>query len=141
MAALVDTHVLVYRFDSRDPHKQRSAREVLRGGLLAGTLRIPHQALLEFVSATTRPATSGAPLLPAVDAWHEMQNFMTLYPVLYPTADVLRAAVHGCALHGLSWLDAHLWAFAEVFGLDEILSEDFQDGRLYGRVRARNPFA
>jgi predicted nucleic acid-binding protein len=34
-----------------------------------------------------------------------------------------------------------MWAYAEVFGLDELLSEDFQDGRLYGRVRARNPFA
>jgi predicted nucleic acid-binding protein len=70
-----------------------------------------------------------------------MQNFMTVYPVLYPTADVLRTAVHGAALHGLSWFDAHMWAYAEVFGLDELLSEDFQDGRLYGRVRARNPFA
>lgn len=141
MAALVDTNVLVYRFDSRDPQKQRAARDMLRGGLTAGTLRIPHQALVEFVSAATRPVANGAPLLPAADAWHEMQNFMTVYPVLYPTADVLRTAVHGAALHGLSWFDAHMWAYAEVFGLDELLSEDFQDGRLYGRVRARNPFA
>ena len=141
MAALVDTNVLVYRFDSRDPQKQYAARDVLRGGLLAGTLRIPHQALVEFVSAATRRVANGAPLLPATDAWHEMQNFMTVYPVLYPTADVLRTAVHGAALHGLSWFDAHMWAYAEVFGLDELLSEDFQDGRLYGRVRARNPFA
>lgn len=40
----------------------------------------------------------------------------------------------------MSWIDAHLWAFAEVYGLDEILSEDFQDGHLYGFVRIRNPF-
>ncbi|CAN5313744.1 hypothetical protein BH24PSE2_BH24PSE2_00030 [soil metagenome] len=36
--------------------------------------------------------------------------------------------------------DAHLWAYAEAYGLDEILSEDFQHGRQYGSVRIRNPF-
>jgi predicted nucleic acid-binding protein len=40
----------------------------------------------------------------------------------------------------LSWFDAHLWAYAERFGLDTLWSEDFENGRLYGRVRASNPF-
>jgi predicted nucleic acid-binding protein len=65
---------------------------------------------------------------------------VTIYPVLYPTDEVLRTAVRGASLHRLAWFDAHLWAYAESYGLDEILSEDFQDGRLYGSVRARNPF-
>jgi predicted nucleic acid-binding protein len=141
VAALVDTNVLVYRFDSRDPVKQRTARDLLREGLRAGTLRIPHQVLIEFVAATTRRRGNEDPLLPEADAWHEMQNFMTLYSVLYPTDAVLRAAVHGVALHRLAWFDAHLWAYAEVYELDEIQSEDFTHGRLYGRVRANNPFA
>ena len=29
----------------------------------------------------------------------------------------------GAAAYGLSWSDAHLWAYAEVHGLPEILSE------------------
>jgi predicted nucleic acid-binding protein len=65
---------------------------------------------------------------------------LTIYPVLYPTDEVLRTAVRGASLHRLSWFDAHLWAYAETYGLQELLSEDFQDGRLYGSVRARNPF-
>ena len=40
----------------------------------------------------------------------------------------------------LSWFDAHLWAYAEVNGLPEILTEDFEHGRRYGSVRANNPF-
>lgn len=40
----------------------------------------------------------------------------------------------------LSWFDAHLWAYADERGLGPILSEDFEDGRLYGRVRVSNPF-
>jgi hypothetical protein len=39
----------------------------------------------------------------------------------------------------LPWFDAHVWAYAEVFELDELLSEGFTHGRQYGRVRAINP--
>ena len=34
-----------------------------------------------------------------------------------------------------------MWAYADVFGLAEMISEDFQHGRLYGSVRVMNPFA
>ena len=34
----------------------------------------------------------------------------------------------------------HLWAFAEFYGLEDLYSEDFQHGRLYGTVRVINPF-
>ena len=40
----------------------------------------------------------------------------------------------------VSWFDAHLWAYADHYGLEEIVSEDFQHDRLYGSVRIRNPF-
>ena len=55
MAALVDTNVLVYRFDPRFPAKQAKAAELLRAGIADDSIRIPHQALIEFVAATTRP--------------------------------------------------------------------------------------
>lgn len=61
-------------------------------------------------------------------------------PIPYPDAAVLRTALRGAAAYGLSWFDAHLWAFAEVQGIPELLSEDFQHGRLYGTVTVRNPF-
>lgn len=47
----------------------------------------------------------------------------------------------GTAVYGLPWFDAQIWACAEVNGLPEILSEDFQHGRHYGSMRAVNPFA
>ncbi len=50
-------------------------------------------------------------------------------------------ALRGAAAYQLPWWDAHLWAYAEVYGLETLVSEDFQDGRLYGSVRAVNPFA
>ncbi len=141
-ARLIDTNVLVYRFDPRDPIKQTIATEVLRAGLMDGTAVLPHQALVEFVAAVSRPCRelSGEPLLARADALIEAESIARQFPVLYPDANVLVTALRGCATYQLSWFDAHLWAYAECFGLPEILSEDFEHGRHYGRVRVVNPF-
>lgn len=66
---------------------------------------------------------------------------MARFPVLHPGDNVLRTALRGAAAYGLSWFDAHMWAYAEVPGLEELVSEDFQHGRLYGVVTVSNPFA
>jgi len=50
VAYLVDTNILVYRFDPRFPDKQGVARDLLRKALIDDAARIPHQALLEFVA-------------------------------------------------------------------------------------------
>ena len=66
---------------------------------------------------------------------------LSQFDVLYPDEEVVRVAVRVAATYGLSWFDAHLWAYAERFDLDTLWSEDFEDGRRYGHVRARNPFS
>jgi predicted nucleic acid-binding protein len=142
VAALVDTNVLVYRFDSRFPAKQAQAIELLRTGIAEDSIRVPHQALIEFIAAATRPLTRNGPsLLSPDDARREMEEMLVQFEVLYPDEELVRIAIRGAATYRLSWLDAHLWAYAERFGLDVLWSEDFEDGRLYGRVRARDPFA
>jgi predicted nucleic acid-binding protein len=138
--ALVDTNVLVYRFDPRFPAKQRIAAELLRRGIAEDTVRVPHQALVEFVAAVTRPTPSGVPLLSPEDARREAEEILVQFEVLYPTEALLRTALRGAAAYQLGWFDAHLWAYAEHHGLAELLSEDFQHDRLYGTVRAVNPF-
>jgi predicted nucleic acid-binding protein len=130
--------VLVYRFDPRFPDKQRAATDLLRRGV--DDLRLPHQAIVEFVAAVTRRSASGEPLLPPSDARREAEEMLSQFVVLYPTDALLRTALRGAAAYQLSWFDAHMWAYAEHYGLKELLSEDFQHDRLYGSVRAVNPF-
>jgi len=141
VAVLIDTNLLVYRFDPRDQHKQRVATELLRERVADGSARVPHQAIVEFVAAVTRPLGRGAPLLGAQDARREAEELLTQFEVLYPNAAILRLALRGAAAYQLSWFDAHLWAYAEHFGLSDLLSEDFQHDRVYGTVRVVNPFA
>ena len=96
--------------------------------------------MLEFVAAVTRPTSDGAPLLSLEDARREAEEVLSQFEVLYPVEALVRTAIRGAAAYQLSWFDAHLWAYAEHYALTELWSEDFQHDRLYGTVRALNPF-
>lgn len=141
MAALVDTNILVYRFDVRFPNKQRIASELLRRGIVEDSIRVPHQAILEFVAAVTRPLVENRSLLTPEDARREAEEFLAQFSILYPNEALVRLALRGAAAYQLAWFDAHLWAYAEHYGLSELISEDFQHDRLYGTVRVVNPFS
>jgi predicted nucleic acid-binding protein len=140
VAGLVDTNVLVYRFDPRFPAKQARATALLREGLEEESLVIPHQALIEFIAVVSRPIAGGAPLLPIADARREVEEMLAQFAVAYPTEDTLRVALRGSALYQLSWFDAHLWAYADELGIDTLWSEDLEHGRTYGRVTVIDPF-
>lgn len=138
--ALVDTNILVYRHDARFPEKQRVAEATLREGLAADTIRLPYQAIIEFVATVTRPQKSGQPLLTPAQAVRVAEELIDQFDVLYPTEEVVLTALRGMATYEMSWYDANLWAFADHYQLGELLSEDFEHGRRYGTVRAVNPF-
>lgn len=141
-ASLCDTNVLIYRFDYRHPIKRRIALDLLRAGAEDGSLVLAHQCIVEFVAAASRPRANlgGRPILAPERARLEAENFMAEFQIVYPDAKVLRTALHGASMYGLPWFDAHLWACAEVHGLSEIHTEDFEHGRHYGSVRAVDPF-
>lgn len=139
--ALVDTNVLVYRFDPRFPDKQRIATEVLRQGIRSGNLLLAQQSVVEFVAVVTRQLEGAARLLSLTDATREAEELLLQFDVVHPNDEIVRLALRGAAAYQLRWFDAHLWAYAEHHGLEELLSEDFQHDRRYGTVRVVNPFA
>ena len=140
VAALVDSNILVYRFDTASPRKQARATELLRHGIAEDSLRVPHQAVIEFVAVVTRARGGKGPLLSTPVAYREAEELLSQFVILYPDEALVRTALRGAAAYQLSWYDAHLWAYAEHYGLNELLSEDFEHGRLYGTVRVINPF-
>ena len=139
--SLIDTNVLVYRYDHRFANKQDIANELLRRGVADQSIRVPHQAIIEFVAATSRRRGDSPPLLDPAEARREAEEMLTIFDVVYPTEPILRLALRGAAAYQLAWFDANLWAYAEHFGLQHLISEDFEHNRLYGSVKAINPFA
>jgi predicted nucleic acid-binding protein len=140
VAALADTNILVYRYDGRDPRKQHVASDLLRQGIADRSVVIAHQAVIEFYAAVTRPSRGGRPILDRAEATRETEELLATFDVIYPSEELVRAALRATAAYELSWFDALMWAYADTNGLDEILSEDFQSGRTYGRVKITNPF-
>jgi predicted nucleic acid-binding protein len=141
-ASLCDTNILIYSFDERFPVKRQIARDLLHDGAADGSLVLAHQSIVEFVSAASRPRADlgGQPILPPERARLEAENFMIEFEIVYPDEQLLRTALRGASAYGFPWFDAHLWAYAEVHGLGEIYTEDFEHGRHYGSVRAFDPF-
>ncbi|HEV2718440.1 MAG TPA: PIN domain-containing protein [Thermoanaerobaculia bacterium] len=139
-STIVDTNILVYSHDLRDARKQRIAAELLRRGIAKQSIGIAYQAVVEFYAAVTRRDRNNLPILDAATAALQMEKLLEEFDVLYPNEEVIRAALHATASYQLPWFDALMWAYAATNGMTEILSEDFQHGRLYGTVRVINPF-
>ena len=136
MTALVDTNVLVYRFDARYPEYVKKAKAINPLSVV-----LAHQAIVEFVAAVSRPLDGAEPLLTPEVARREAEEMLLQFDVLYPDEELVRIALRGAAAYQLSWSDAHMWAYAERFGLSQLFSEDFEHGRVYGIVEVVNPFA
>jgi predicted nucleic acid-binding protein len=76
---VVDTNVLVYALDRREPEKRERAREVLRRVGGAGTAALPAQVLSEFANACLRK------LEPRPDPGairREVERLMLAFPTL-----------------------------------------------------------
>lgn len=135
--ALVDTNLLVYAYQptSGDPRIPR-AKKILADRMSAGDGFVSVQNLAELSAVCLTKLT---PPLPISALRQILLDVEAALAVLAPSADTVRSAVSGVGKHRLSFWDAMLWAVAKEGGLDEILSEDLQDGQTVEGVRFRNP--
>lgn len=130
----VDTNVLVYAFDNRDPVKQSRAIGILEGD---EHLVLSAQVLGEFYLTVTRKLS--IPLTPDV-ASRVVEQF-ALLPVVPTDARLVTAAVATSRMHGISYCDALIVEAAVTAGCDRLLSEDLSSGSILRGVRIENPFA
>ena len=133
---VVDTNLLVYALDRREPEKRARAREVLRRVGGAGTAALPAQVLSEFANACLRK------LEPRPDPQavrREVERLMLAFPVLPLTGPVVLEALRGVGEHLLSYYDAQIWAVARLGQVGVILSEDFNPGAVLDGVSFTNP--
>ena len=130
----VDTNVLLYRHDSRNAAKQRSARIWIEALENSRSGRLSWQVINEFYDNAVRKI--GAPVFLArrvatlYTAWHPVSFSLGLLERSWYWSD--RAQFH--------YWDALILASAEVAGCRWLLSEDFQTGRRFGDVTVVNPF-
>jgi len=132
--AFLDTNVLLYSDDPRDPAKQRKALDLIKLHRSARTGVISLQVLQEYFVNSTGKLKLDADL-----AKRRVEVFAKLQ-VAEPTVDDILSAIDLHRLHPLSFWDALILQMAKQTGCRVLLSEDMQHGQVIDGVRIVNPF-
>lgn len=135
-AVFVDTNVLLYARDLSEPVKRERAKAWLDHLWRERLGRTSIQVLSEFYYNATRKLRPG---LTSEDAWGRLQPYLAWSP--QPVDQALLARAREVERrHRLSWWDSMVVGAAQLQGCAVLLTEDLQDGALYGNVRVRSPF-
>ena len=130
----LDTNVLVYSIDGKDPTKQVVAREIVVSAVRGGGFLISAQVLNEF---------SNIALLKLKLSVEEVRKFVSFFSRIGVVSLESRwtdAALLLKQRYETQFFDSLLLIAAQENGCDEILTEDLNDGQMYGSVKAVNPF-
>lgn len=130
----LDSNLLVYFFDPRDPKKQALAQQIVIAAA-ARDCMLGLQSVGEFYTVTTRKR-----ILPASLAGQEALNFLKTFPSFQASFDCHRIAVREAVAGRFSYWDAVLLASAGEAGCAILLSEDMKDGATLGDITVLNPF-
>ena len=133
---LIDTNVLVYANDARDPRKHQIAIRLLERHARARTGRLSVQVLNEFANILLNKLD-----VPSADVANRVRTYAGLFAIEDVSARKLLRAIEIHAFCQISIWDALIVAAAEAAGCDTILSEDLNPGQSYCGIRIENPFA
>jgi predicted nucleic acid-binding protein len=133
----LDTNVLVYTFDPREPHKQTAARRLVSEALSTGTGIISCQVAQEFLNVATRkferPLTSD-------DCQLYLAQVLAPLCEVFPSIDLLHTGLSVASRFGFSFYDALIVAAALHGNCRVLYSEDMQHGQTIDRMVIQNPF-
>jgi predicted nucleic acid-binding protein len=137
---LIDTNLLVYVYDWRDPIRQNIAVHVVGSLAKVGNGRLSSQCLSEFFNAATKRKTNQDAILSIADAINETEKLARAFAVYPITQQVVLEALRGVRQYHLQFWDAQIWAAARLNQIPIIFSEDFQNGAAFEGVNFVNPF-
>ncbi len=138
MTALVfvDTNVLLYACDDSEPAKRPHAQAWLEHLWRERLGRSSMQVLSEYYVNLKR---KGGTRLTAGEAWERVTRYFAWKPLPADEA-LLQRAREIEQRYRLSWWDSMVVAAAQLQDCALLLTEDLQDGAVFGSVRVRSPF-
>lgn len=132
----VDASVFVYDCDPTDPVKHARAGNWLEQLWASGVGRTSTQALSEFYTTVTRKVRRP---VARDEAWDYVASLLVWEPQAIDRA-VLEGAQRLEDRYRLNWWDSLIVAAAQAQHCVLLLTEDLQDGAVYGGVTVRDPF-
>ncbi len=132
----LDTNILVYAYDLSAGHKHALAAQLVEGCWknVNGCLSI--QVLQEFFVTVTRKIATPLDHHTARQIVADLAHWR----LQAPEADDLLQAIDLQQNYQLSFWDSMVLQSATCLGCEQLLSEDFNHGQVFGDVQVINPF-
>jgi predicted nucleic acid-binding protein len=132
----VDTNIFVTARDPNDAAKQARAAEWIANFWRDRNGRTSVQVLSEYYYNVTHKLT---PRVASADAWDDVQALFEWRP--HPIDGALLERARDIEQRWrLNWWDSMIVAAAQAQSCAILLTEDLQDGAVFGGVTVRNPF-
>ena len=130
----LDTNILVYSVDKNDPVRHAVARKIALSAVSGRDFLISAQVLNEFSNIALLK------LKMSVEETRKLVSFFSRMNVVSVDRDWTDKALTLKQSYGTQFFDSLLLVAAEENSCEEILTEDLNDGQMYGSVKAVNPF-
>ena len=130
----VDTNILIYAHDPRDPRKEQSAQDLI-ATLPDGVLL--WQVACEYIAAARKLEKLG---YNSQQAWLDLADLRRLWRPVTPTWQVLARAESLLTQYKLSFWDAMIVAACLEAGVTHLYSEDFDNSAAATGLIVVNPF-
>ena len=131
----VDTNVLIYAHDARDPQKQATALSLIESQANGALL---WQVACEYLAASRKLESQGYNLQQASQDIHDLRSVWT---TVLPTWNVLDRAENLMRSFSLSFWDALILAACLEGNVDRLFTEDFDAYPTVNGLEVINPFA
>ena len=131
----VDTNILIYAHDPRDPLKQATAAALIES-LTDGVLL--WQVACEYVAASRKLAAHG---FDQAQAWQSLSQLQQVWTTALPSWDVMPRAERLAGNYHLSFWDALIVAACLEAGMTHLFTEDMGGNPNIDGLNIVNPFA
>lgn len=129
----IDTNLIVYANDRRDPQKQHKAIELVQELMDNGLGVISTQVLQEYSSvALSKLQQDHAVVL-------RQLTLLESFDVVLIKPALIRRAIEIRSSYSISFRDSCIISAAESAGCDCIYSEDLNTGQYYSGIKVSNP--
>lgn len=134
MSSFIDTNILCYTIDEKNPVKQTVARNLLNSHFPSEVF-ISTQVLQEFYNVATNKMKQ-----PSADVKNNALAAATNYNVAQVTVHTIFSAIDLSIRYQFSIWDSLILASAIEAGCDTLYTEDLNDGQVVEGVKIVNPF-
>lgn len=131
----LDTNILVYAVDHRDPAKQSQAMRLVTACIRDGSGVISTQVLQEFAAVSVGKLRQNFSIV------SRQIDMLESLEIVQVTPRMIRRGLEIYGQHKTSFWDATILAAAEHASCQRLWSEDFATGTTYGSMVIENPFA